>query len=792
MFIYYFKEIIVKSKYKIHHLFDKMENICEEQSSNFSSINVCDYYILFDKMVNLFKKIQPILLINLNDLFKKKNLLMLKENKLVQDTIKMIQKVNFDFNALLHNEYSTNDISDNEYISLSNELKELLSDKCIESNGAIIEEKFKILTKNKKNLFKKKKEHEVTQLAGFINSIFKKTKMETMLEMGCGKSYLTNTLLKENPNCLYIGIDMKEKLVEKTSKFNDNENVIVLYGKVTASNFKEYYTNNIKQKLVNHKKSEKNIFLFGLHSCGNLTSDTLKLFVNYDYFSHLSIVSCCLNLLTEYVTPEATETQLFKDYYENVGTDLKGEKLEQTILFQQGNEGYPLSDLVKKKYPTLFLSRTVRNSAMQKNTETSDINSLLYRKIKYRTFLQVFFEIYIPELSLTYGFGKVELNEKDTFKEYLLSILNSIYLKQPDEIKNKIDDIKSNSDDILQKFLKIYDVDAIVNILWGVNMIRMKFSKLIEYIIALDRIIYLFENNIYNIRLIKTFNESLSTRNILIYASKDYYPKKVKKDSIELEIYSAFNNESQNVVHYYKEHNKLDENGDIIMFFEKSDESLLSIKKKFSLLNEPISEIIVMKIIVNILQGLLFINQKGYCHQNLTLENIMVKYNNNYNTINIEKEDNIQQYKALNPKDKFIQNESFKENLQKATYKITNFERSTKLSESTNKNGDLFKLGLIMYYLLTNKENNTDDNSFLISEQIKLSKQTILILNKLLKCKTQNCSITELLDDISNNISNEKINYNEINVKYKKKNSNDEIAFILPFNESDFLKTKDL
>ena len=323
-------------------------------------------------------------------------------------------------------------------------------------------------------------------------------------------------------------------------------------------------------------------------------------------------------------------------------------------------------------------------------------------------------------------------------------------------------------------------------------MIRMKFSKLIEYIIALDRIIYLFENNIYNIRLIKTFNESLSTRNILIYASKDYYPKKVKKDSIELEIYSAFNNESQNVVHYYKEHNKLDENGDIIMFFEKSDESLLSIKKKFSLLNEPISEIIVMKIIVNILQGLLFINQKGYCHQNLTLENIMVKYNNNYNTINIEKEDNIQQYKALSPKDKFIQNESFKENLQKATYKITNFERSTKLSESTNKNGDLFKLGLIMYYLLTNKENNTDDNSFLISEQIKLSKQTILILNKLLKCETQNCSITELLDDISNNISNEKINYNEINVKYKKKNSNDEIAFILPFNESDFLKTKDL
>lgn len=766
-----------------------MENISKDQSSNFSSINVSDYYSLFDKMVNLFKKIQPILLINLNDLFKKKNLLMLKENKLVQDTIKMIQKVNFDFNALLHNEYSPESNKDNEYFTLSNELKELLSDKCIESNGTIIEEKFKILTKNKKNLFKKKKEHEVTQLAGFINSIFKKTKMETMLEMGCGKSYLTNSLLKENPNCLYIGIDMKEKLVEKTSKFNDKENVIVLYGKVTASNFNEYYKNNIRQQLAHHKKSEKNIFLFGLHSCGNLTSDTLKLFVKYDCFSHLAIVSCCLNLLKEYVTPEATETQLFKDYYENVGNDLKGEKLEQTLLFQQGNEGYPLSDLVKKKYPTLFLSRTARNSAMQKSTETSDINSLIYRKIKYRTFLQVFFEIYIPELSLTYGFGKVELNEKDTFKEYLFSILNSIYLKQPDEVKKKIDDIKSNSDEIIQKFLVVYDADAIVNILWGVNMIKIKFSKLIEYIIAFDRIIYLFENNIYNIRLIKMFNESLSTRNILIYASKDYLSKKVSKDSCELEIFSTFNNESPNIVHYYKEQNKLDENGNIIMFFEKCDESLLSIKKKFSLINEPVPETIVIKIIVDILQGLLFINQKGYCYQNLTLENVLVKYNTNYNTINIEKEENIQQYNALSPKDKFIHNESFKDNLQKATFKLANFECSTNLSNATN--DDLFKLGLIMYCLITNNEYNADDNSFHISEKIKLSKKTIFILNKLLKCKTQGCSITEIIDDISNHMNHEKINYNKINEKNKKKNSSNEIVLILPFNESDFLKTKD-
>ena len=153
-----------------------------------------------------------------------------------------------------------------------------------------------------------------------------------MLEMGCGKSYLTESLLKDNPNCLYIGIDMKEKLIEKSQQIYSNQNVIVLSGIVTANNFDEFYIKNIKQHIKEHKKAEKNIFLFGLHSCGNLTSDTLRLFANHEFFSHLAIVSCCMNLLTEYVTPTAQQTELFKDYEANVGVNNKGEKLEQTLV----------------------------------------------------------------------------------------------------------------------------------------------------------------------------------------------------------------------------------------------------------------------------------------------------------------------------------------------------------------------------------------------------------------------------------------------------------------------------
>ena len=49
--------------------------------------------------------------------------------------------------------------------------------------------------KSKKSIFKVKKEHEVEQLSNFIEKITPNEKIETLLEMGCGKSYLTETIL---------------------------------------------------------------------------------------------------------------------------------------------------------------------------------------------------------------------------------------------------------------------------------------------------------------------------------------------------------------------------------------------------------------------------------------------------------------------------------------------------------------------------------------------------------------------------------------------------------------------
>lgn len=722
-----------------------MEQSISQKENEMKSNNIKDYYILLSKMIELYEVIQPILLINLNDLFKEKNILLLQNNALIKDTITILKQNNFNFNALLQNEIFDNN-KDNLYIKLSNTLKELLRDKCIESNGAT-EEKMVILTKNRKNLFKKKKDHEVRQLSNFIHGIFSKTKLETMLEIGCGKSYLTESLLKDNPNCLYIGIDMKEKLIEKSQQIYSNQNVIVLSGIVTANNFDEFYIKNIKQHIKEHKKAEKNIFLFGLHSCGNLTSDTLRLFANHEFFSHLAIVSCCMNLLTEYVTPTAQQTELFKDYKANVGVNNKGEKLEQTLVYTEEEAktaGYPLSNFMLTQYPKMFLSRTIRNSAMQKNTETGEINSLQYKKILYRTYLQVFFEHYIPELGLTYGFGKVDLNNEDTFKDYLFNILDVIKKDKDEAFHKKVDDIKSNAESILKEFLSKYEKEEVINLLWGANMIRMKFSKLIEYIIALDRIIYLFENKIYNVRLIKTFNECLSTRNILIYADKKYHPKESKGN--EREVLSLFNNENDNVIKYYKENDKLDKDGKVIIFLEKCDESLLDIKQKMNLIGEVIPEKIVLHIIKEMSKGIVFMNSKRYSHNNISLENIQVKYES-FHSMNIQKLSTL----SGEEKKEFIK--ELTESMLNAKYIITNCEMASKFNKE---NLDIINIGILMYSLLS-KESNSKD--VIIREESHISLKSLLILNCLLK----NTSLNKLIHIIDKFQSEFTIQMNKMN-----------------------------
>ena len=186
------------------------------------------------------------------------------------------------------------------------------------------------------------------------------------------------------------------------------------------------------------------------------------------------------------------------------------------------------------------------------------------------------------------------------------------------------------------------------------------------------KIIYLFENKIYNVRLIKTFNECLSTRNILIYADKKYHPKESKGN--EREVLSLFNNENDNVIKYYKENDKLDKDGKVIIFLEKCDECLLDIKQKMNLIGEVIPEKIVLHIIKEMSKGIVFMNSKRYSHNNISLENIQVKYESFHSM-------NIQKLSTLSGEEKKEYIKELTESMLNAKYIITNCEMASKFNK---------------------------------------------------------------------------------------------------------------
>jgi hypothetical protein len=341
--------------------------------------------------------------------------------------------------------------------------------------------------------------------------------------MGCGKSYLTDYIILDD-SMTYIGIDKKDDLIEKIKKNKDNEYHLNYF--VTIDNFPELYDQLIEDKINN----DGNKLLFGLHSCGNLSTDSIRIFTENKCFNNLAIVGCCLNLLTEYVNDKVRNSDIFNFYMNNIGYDNKGNFLETTIKFEQPEKaGFPLSNYIANNYD-IFLSRQVRNSSMQtfskKDKIINSTNNIYLKKIYFRSLLQVFLEKHFPEMKNIYGFGKVDIKEEETFFNYVEKIfknIDKIIKKSDSDVFKKCKDKYNKMDRIelenmINEFVK--EFEEYEDILWAMYVIRPVFAKIIEIIIALDRVIYLKENSIQNVRLIKVFDENISVRNLLIYASK--------------------------------------------------------------------------------------------------------------------------------------------------------------------------------------------------------------------------------------------------------------------------------
>ena len=179
-----------------------------------------DYKLLLDEFISLFRDIKEIFSINLNDAFKMNNINKIKTSKLIKDTEIVLSIYNNDINKILDLKSFSEDnnisLKDNLFVKYTIEYEKLILNKIIINNeieNEILKGHF-IKSIDKKKIFKEKKEHEVKRLSNFIKKCQDISFSEILVEIGCGKSYLTDALLttENNNKLLYIGVDMNKKV----------------------------------------------------------------------------------------------------------------------------------------------------------------------------------------------------------------------------------------------------------------------------------------------------------------------------------------------------------------------------------------------------------------------------------------------------------------------------------------------------------------------------------------------------------------------------------------------------
>lgn len=164
-----------------------------------------------------------------------------------------------------------------------------------------------------------KKSHEVGALCDVIASFANFTQSKLVLDLGCGKGALAS-MLSLNHGLFVSGIDAagfnvhaeegRQSMLQKTfksqvkksrsSEHNEEIDLSVRFRRTTL-----YLSNNfdiapVIQECNQHfVQSFSHVGLVGLHTCGNLASTSVQLFVNSPEARFLCNVGCCYHLLDE-------------------------------------------------------------------------------------------------------------------------------------------------------------------------------------------------------------------------------------------------------------------------------------------------------------------------------------------------------------------------------------------------------------------------------------------------------------------------------------------------------------
>ncbi|XP_062562150.1 probable methyltransferase-like protein 25 [Armigeres subalbatus] len=326
-----------------------------------------------------------------------------------------------------------------------------------------------------------------------------------VVDAGDGKGYLSSRVALEH-GIKVLGIDSNEghtasaekrrdklkkkvrKAVQKADLTNDEYfNDLLENGVNVEPNYRtttkliDFDTNLIEMVKEQFPDSEATQFcLAGLHTCGNLGPNCLRLFHQNPHIKALCNVGCCYHLLIE---------EFIVDRYYN-----------QDKVKDNPGVGFPMSDFLRAK--KFYLGRNARNVAAESIDRSAFNRENPSDKLGYRAMLEIVLQQLGAEVNTQVG--KIKCSNFVDYSRKSLGRLNVDSSGISDEFLNDLE----NKFHVELEQLKVF------------YLYRMTYAPILEAVILLDRLLFLKECGYKNSFLVKLFDPVVSPRCYSILAFK--------------------------------------------------------------------------------------------------------------------------------------------------------------------------------------------------------------------------------------------------------------------------------
>lgn len=289
-----------------------------------------------------------------------------------------------------------------------------------------------------------KKKHELSTL----KTLFDKSKFTKVFDIGGGVGHLSNVFVantKKTAVCIDMNLEFINSGQKKINRWlTDHKDKVSFINKKVDNTL----------ALVLSKTS----LISGLHSCGELSVDIIKLFANSNQGGLLNF-GCCYH--------------------------------------QLGNV-YNISNYSQSR--PLEITNNALHLATRSYAYTNEIDVEQRRKVKlYRYAVHHLGMKYFNDEFITLGNGK-KADYNSDFSDYVFKYYTKAKNLSRKEIEN---------------FYELVETQQVIHENFYLDFIRALFGRLIEVYLLLDRVIYLKERQI-DARLVQIFNRELSPRNIAI------------------------------------------------------------------------------------------------------------------------------------------------------------------------------------------------------------------------------------------------------------------------------------